>query len=254
MSDFFGDDFTAELKEFFLNQFISDIAKYIDAIDEDSWFIFREEIREKSKDWIVDANTNEFTFFANWFSELVEANEKIESAVNFKSSLQQVESYLQKLLATKKDTAELPQQFAVVFDDNKSGLYLHCQIQGQEIVLPAMNVIEVVGSKSFAALPTPVEGLCGMMAYRGEAIPVFSMPEIGMKTESQKYYYVVCEVSKQLFALQTTHVDQLIEVNSRDLQSKESAASIFPADFISHFVRIDNKNMVVFDLNKLVAA
>lgn len=254
MSDFFGDDFTAELKEFFLNQFISDISKYVEAIDEDSWYIFREEISEKSKDWVIDANTNEFTFFAVWFSELVATNEKTESATAFKASLQQVELYLQKLLQTKKDTAEYPAQFAITIEDNKSGLYLHCQIQGQEIVLPAMNVIEVVGSKNFAKLPTPVEGLCGMMAYRGEAIPVFSMPEVGQKSELQKYYYVVCEVSKQLFALQTTHVDQLIEVSSRDLQSKESAASIFPADFISHFVRIDNKNMVVFDLNKLVAA
>ena len=69
MSDFFGDDFTAELRGYFLDILSKEADRFIDLIDDQKWLKLVEEINEQMTSWIVDAKTNEFDSLALWFQE-----------------------------------------------------------------------------------------------------------------------------------------------------------------------------------------
>lgn len=252
MSDFFNDDFTAELKAYFLSQFHDEVVKYLEASDEDSWPVFRDEISEKFAEWIVDAKTNEFVFFSAWLENLVPLLAACEDLNFFLSCLGQLSLYLQELAQSKKDSEASAAQFNLSALSNRARHYLHCRIDKYDLVLPVAFIIEVTGDKKISPLPQPLSGLSGMMAYRGEAVPVFAFPEL--TADHKNFSYIICEVERQLFALQVTHVDQLFEIKEQDLQEKNASGNVFNRDCITHFISRDNKNMMVFDLQRLVAA
>ena len=255
MSDFFGDDFTAELKGYFLDSTLKEIEKYLDLVDSSTLKHVRAEVREQATSWAVDAKTNEFLPLSQWLEQFVDKIEILDTAESLHKALVLLKKYFEALQADKKDSPELALKFTLVAQSNKESLYLHCKSGSQEFVVPIDNVIEVSGSLPIYALPDRRPGLSGLIPFRGEALPVFKLDEFGFEKQNAKqFFYVICDFEGARFSLQVTETDELLSLKDREMQSLDQSSTMKTVPFIRNFFIKDKRSVMVLDLEKLVAA
>ncbi|MFS4458427.1 chemotaxis protein CheW [Bdellovibrio sp. HCB2-146] len=255
MSDFFGDDFTAELKNYFLQSLLQEGEKFQDLLDEVTFKRVLPEVREQLSAWVVDAKTNEFIYLAAWLESFVEKTREFSDYTELKSALQSFLTYVGKLAQGESDSADLASQFSFVAGGKKDALYLHCKVGVQDFVIPIQYVLEISGPLPLFPLPEKQMGLLGVIPFRGEALPVFDLSEYGFqKIESDFYYFVICDHESSRFALQVSETDELLNVNEKELQAKDVSASMTSANFIQSFFIREDKSLMVLDIDKLVAA
>lgn len=255
MSDFFGDDFTVELKKYFLESLPPEIEKFQDLLDDVTFARVLPEVREQVAAWVVDAKTNEFVALGAWLDVFVARTAEFKEFEDLLSALELFQSYIACLLEGQKDSEELASQFAFTAVGRKDSLYLHCKMGVQDFVIPIQSVIEISGPLALFPLPQKQEGLLGVVPFRGEALPVFDLSEYGFqKVTSDFFYYVICEFEDSRFAVQVSETDELISVNEKELQARDASSSLTTANFIQSFFIRDNKSLMVLDLEKLVAA
>ncbi|MBO9666089.1 MAG: chemotaxis protein CheW [Bdellovibrio sp.] len=255
MSDFFGDDFTAELKKYFLDATLKEVEKFVDLVDESTMKRLRPEIKEQATSWTVDAKSNEFAGLAQWLEDFTEKMDLLDQPESLHKVLQLLRKYLETLLVDAKDSVELAAQFTIHAQSSKESLFLHCRTGTQEFVVPILNVIEISGTLPLYPLPEKREGLAGVIPFRGEAIPVFSLNEYGFqKLDAKQHYFVICEFEGARFSLQVTETDELISLKDRELQSMETHPAMIAVPFIRNFFIKDQRSVMVLDLEKLVAA
>lgn len=256
MSDFFGDDFTADLKRFFLKSLQDELEKIAGAADEDTWQIFRDELTEKYKDWIVDAKTNEFDFFAVWIEKFAKHIESADNYLDFAAAIDRAFSYSEELHDTLKDSEDLSKKFSLGNLNTQKQLYLHCEISEQSFLIPVTQVLEVLGNISITPFPMNKKGFAGMIPFRGDAIPVIRLQDHGLqvKDAEQSFCFVVCEHEGAKLALAVHQADSLVEVGTDELQESRGTGGVIDVPFLTHFVIHDNKNMMLFALERMVAA
>lgn len=255
MSDFFGDDFTAELKGYFLDATLKEIEKFLDLVDESTMKRVRVEVREQAASWAVDAKTNEFQSLSEWIEQFVEKIDVLDTPENLHKALSLLKKYFESLQVDKKDSPELAAQFALVAQSNKESLYLHCKSGAQEFVVPIENVLEISGTLPIHALPDRRPGLSGVIPFRGEALPVYNFDEYGFEKQNAKqFFYVICEFEGARFSLQVTETDELLSLKDRELQNLEESSTMIMVPFIRNFFIKDKRSVMVLDLEKLVAA
>ncbi|MGE5085790.1 MAG: chemotaxis protein CheW [Bacillota bacterium] len=255
MSDFFGDDFTAELKGYFLDATLKDIEKYLDLVDASTLSRVRAEIREQAASWAVDAKTNEFFPLSQWIDDFVRKIEVLDTAESLYKALALLKNYFEALQIDKKDSSELASQFTLVAQSSKESFYLHCKVGAQEFVVPIENVIEVSGSLPIYVLPDHRPGISGVVPFRGEALPVFNLYEFGFeKTSAKQFLYVICDLHGSRFSLQVTETDELLSLKDRDLQNLDGASTMMTVPVVRNFFIKDKRSIMVLDLEKLVAA
>jgi purine-binding chemotaxis protein CheW len=255
MSDFFGDDFTAELKTYFLDSLNKEVAKFLDLVDESTWRRLINELDQETQTWIADAITNEFTFLAGWIEEFKKSLPDLAAEAELQSALSSLKSYIDALLIQKADSAELAQSYSWQKSSSATKQFLHCRIGEQEFVLPVMNVVEIVsGDRKVSPIPVVKDQLAGVIPYRGEAIPVFDLTHFGFQdVHNLKTYFVICENAGAMFALQVTGTDELLTLEGHTFQDVDQGATLLRAPFISHFFVRDNRSIMILDLEKLVA-
>ncbi|HWU43868.1 MAG TPA: chemotaxis protein CheW [Bdellovibrio sp.] len=255
MSDFFGDDFTAELKGYYLESLLKELQKFIDLLDEGTLKRVRAEIREQCPSWSVNAKSNEFEFFSRWLESFFEKLDLFATSKDLISALKTAKKYVETLQSSKKDTAEYAAQFALTAESQSECLYLHCKIAAQEFVIPIKNVVEIIASLPLHPLPNARPGLAGVIPFRGDAIPVYCLQDFGFqKNEKLQSYYVICEYEGTRFSLQVTETDELIKLRDKDLQAIDSSSVIHSAPFIHQFFVKDQRSIMVLDIERLVAA
>lgn len=252
MSDFFSDDFTAELKAYFLNSLITEGDKFLDLVDDQTWKSIALEVKEHFDSWAVDAKTNEYSFLSAWLNE--NAASLSESKETLLDQLQNLKAYAQSLIDTKSDSPELSTKFAGAIRETVEISYLHCRNGLQDFALPLLNVIEITPSLPSFDLPESRKGIAGLIAFRGEAIPVISLQDYGFADLGEKsYYFVICHIDSIRFALQVTETDDLMQIKSQDLQLVDDTKSSSFTNLSKGFFNKNNCNIMVLDLKKLVA-
>ncbi|MNK93689.1 CheW-like domain protein [compost metagenome] len=255
MSDFFGDDFTVELKKYFLESLPPEIEKFQDLLDDTTFKRVLPEVREQLAAWVIDAKTNEFLSLAKWLEGFVVRTEELREFEDLLAALELFQSYVAGLLEGQKDSEDYAAQFAFTAVGRKDSVYLHCKMGVQDFVIPIQSVIEISGPLLLFPLPEKQAGLLGVVPFRGEALPVFDLSEYGFqKIESDFFYYVICEFENSRFAVQVSETDELLNVNEKELQARDATTSLSSASFIQSFFIRDQKSLMVLDLEKLVAA
>lgn len=252
MSDFFSDDFTAELKSYFLNSLIGEGQKFLDLIDDQTWKNIADETAEQFNSWSIDAKTNEYIYLSDWLAERVpDLSDSKEVLIE---QIKNLRAYAQSLLELKSDSPELAARFAGTIRESEDVSYLHCRNGSQDFAVPLLNVIEISPSLPTFALPERKPGLAGLIAYRGEAIPVINLQEYGFADlGSKSYYFIVCDVNSVRFALQVTETDDLLRLASKDLQLAGDSKSPSFTNLSKGFFNRENRNIMILDLEKLVA-
>jgi|GEM_PF-1428339 Chemotaxis signal transduction protein len=253
MSDFFGDDFTAELKSYFIDSFTKEVEKFVDLLDESTFRRLVGEIDQETQTWIADSETNEFKFLSQWIVDFKKYLGEMAGPPQLASSLESLKAYLTALSATKVDSQELFQTHTLQKNIGIKKQYLHCRSGSQEFVLPVMNVTEIISDRKVSPLPFPKNHLAGVIAYRGEAIPVFDLEHFGFqRVENIKTYFVICVLEGLSFALQVTQTEELMTLDGKDLQEVDGS-KLLRAPFVSHFFAKDDRNIMILNLEKLVA-
>lgn len=253
--DFFGDDFTVELKKYFLESLPPEIEKFQDLLDDKTFKRVLPEVREQLTAWVVDAKTNEFLSLAKWLESFIERTQELKDFEDLLAALNLFQSYIAGLIEGQKDSDEYAAQFAFTAVGRQDSLYLHCKMGVQDFVIPIQSVIEISGPLPLFPLPEKQMGLLGIVPFRGEALPVFDLTEFGFqKIDCDFYYYVICEFENSRFAVQVSETDELLSVNDKELQARDVSTSLSTANFIQSFFIRDQKSLMVLDLEKLVAA
>lgn len=254
MSDFFGDDFTAELKSYFLNSVMQEVDKFVDLVDDSLWKRIRGEVAEQCQAWAVDAKTNEFMNLASWCESFEEKSRALEGAAELVKALKTLRAYAETLLQEGADSPDLATRFALNTVNLREVLYLHCHFGVQEFAIPLLNVIEISGKLPLYALPEKREGLLGVVPFRGEAVPVLSLHDHGFaKVESSDCYFVICEQQGVRFSLQVTQTDDLVRLKEADLQDIDNTSTMISVNFVHQFFIKDSRSIMILDLEKMVA-
>jgi len=255
MSDFFGDDFTIELKLYFVEALLTEVESFIDLVDASTWKKLIPEIQEKTETWSVDAISNEFTFLADWIVTFRAKSKDFENETFFARALQQLKSYLLVLKDKKKDSAEIAANFLFEMADQKEHLYLACDLGQHEFVISVQYICEVIAQTPIHPLPEKAQKFLGLITFRGEALPLFDLGAFGFAfTAAEKSCFVICEWKGQRFALQMHAADKLIKMSAAEVQKFNKEASLITADFAQDFFIKDNKSVMILDIEKLVAA
>lgn len=255
MSDFFGDDFTAELKGYYLNSLKTELDKFADLLDESTLKRVRAEIREQCQNWIVDAKSNEFEFLSLWFQNFSEKLDIFVGAEDLIQALRLANKYVDILSETKKDSADYATQFALTAELQGESLYLHCKVASQEFVIPIKHVVEIIAALPLYPLPERHQGLLGVIPFRGDAVPVFSLQDYGFqKNETDQFFYVICDFEGTRFSLQVTQTNELMSVSDKELQHIEANSILVSVPFVRNFFVKDQRSIMVLDIERLVAA
>lgn len=255
MSDFFGDDFTAELKSYFLDSLIKEIDKFSDLVDENLWRRIRGEVAEQTRSWAVDARTNEFEHLALWLEGFDQKSEHIQGISELLKALKTLKAYAEALLLEKCDSEDLATRFALNSQNLREVLLLHCRSGQQEFAIPILSVIEISPRLPLYSLPDRQNGILGVVPFRGEAVPVVNLQDHGfVAVDSDSRFYVICEQQGVRFSLQVTGTEDLISLKEAELQNIENHPDMMSADFIRQFFIKDSRSIMVLDLEKLVAA
>ncbi|MNJ92709.1 CheW-like domain protein [compost metagenome] len=254
MSDFFGDDFTAELKGYFIDSLMKEAEKYIDLVDDTTWKRLIGELDEQAQSWSVDAKTNEFEHFAQWLTQFQEKIPGFQRPADLSSALATLKAYLEALNVDKKDSPEFFQKFSVEATITGRSQFLHCRMGDISFVISVNYVMEVVDKLPVYSLPDPKSGLSGVIPFRGEAIPVVSLTDYGFKNVAEeRLYFVICEWEGTRLALQVTEADQLLTLENAELQPVTQDSFMISVPFITNFFIRENKSVMVLDLEKMVA-
>ncbi len=254
MSDFFGDDFTVELKKYFLDATVKEVESFIDLVDQSTLGKVTAEIREKAESWVVDAKSNEFTSLEAWLNDFNSKIDSLDSAEQMIKALTLLQKYLTALLVDGKDSNELAQQFPLVAQSSREALFLHCKTGEQQFVVPILNVIEITSSLPLFPLPDTRTGLAGVIPFRGEAIPVIDLKSYGFHSvNTNKFYYVICDHAGTRFSLQVTETDELLSLKDKDMQNLSEHPTMLSVPFIKQFFVKDEHSVMVLDVEKLVA-
>ncbi len=255
MSDFFGDDFTAELRGYFVDTLSKENEKFLDLVASDTWLKLVAELDEQCVVWIVDAKTNEFEHLAAWLEEFQQKSKQFQSEADLKNGLKLLKSYLDVLAVDKKDSAEYLQRFSIEAKVVGQSQFLHCRIHGTSFGIAVGWVMEVIEEVPVHPLPSIHSGICGMISFRGEAIPVVNFKDYGFQSSEEKTrsYFVICNVDGARLALQVHEADQLVTLDNAKMQSAEAAELIMTAPFIKKFFTLENQNVMVLDIETMVA-
>lgn len=254
MSDFFSDDFTAELKKYFLQNLIQEAEKFIDLVDESHWARIRSEVSELSSAWAVDAKTNEFLFLTEWLEGFADRVRPLQNASDFLKALGAIKSYAESLIKEGADSAELATHYSLAVESRQEVVLLQCKWGEQDFAIPLLKVVEISGGLNLYELPDKRQGLAGVIPFRGEAVPVVSLEEHGfISTVNKSSLYIICEHESVRFALQITATDELFSLRESELLSVEGSETMITAPFVRQFFVKNNKSIMILDVEKMVA-
>lgn len=254
MSDFFSDDFTAELKSYFLNSVISGVENFIDLVDAKIWKRIRNESAEQALAWSVDAKTNEFHFLAAWLEEFDSRTKDLAEPADLIKALQALKEYAAALLVEKTDTMDLARKFSQVAQNSHEVIFLHCKSGPQEFAVPLLSVIEISAHLPIFGMPEKKFGILGVVPFRGDALPVINLQDHGFKSVgAENVFYLVCEHAQNRFCLQVTATEDLLNLKESDLQEVQET-NILPANnLVTKFFIHESRSVMILDLEKLVA-
>lgn len=255
LHDAFGDDFTIELRKYYLQSLMTELQKFVDLIDESTWKKIRTEVQEASIAWSLDGKTNEFEFLSEWFVKLSQLMPNATQSSHLLAWLETAKKYVVHLLTNMVDSIDVANKYPLCGTLEASQAYLHCKYLENDFVIPVKNVVEVVPLLQIHSLPEEIQGVLGVVAYRGEAIPVFSRWEAMTKEASHSdLLNVICELDGFLFSLQATFADELIQIKNEELQPTSASPLLKDVGFVKSFFIKDSQRVMVIDIEMLVAA
>jgi chemotaxis signal transduction protein len=236
------DEFALEMR----NHFLETTLQTISALQDD--LSFAERFPELCEKWSNEAKGNEFPHLAEQLLKLGRACKTGGFTELPKDTCEKLKSYLQ-LLKTEGDseeTAKILTRSSEAMADEELKTFLQCRRGSMQFLVPVENVVEISQYRKINALPTTDPKVKGLIGFRGEGTPVFSLEHAGFPATDEKTFFVVCEHLKSFFALEVNGTEDVLSLKASDFQSSSNGTG-------PQFTTKENKILLLLDIEKLIA-
>lgn len=238
MSFSISDDFTKELKVYFLNSLLEGLNQ--ESLKPGS------ELTEFCQSAAKDAEANDFLFLRDWIQ--VQFLERL-TAENLPARLKRFKGYVTELLTECIDSEILYQKYAEIQPSEK-GIFLHFEYLQENYLVSVKNILEVVSAQKLFKLPVSQDHIFGLILFRGEPVPVLNLFDQSYQPES----YLICENLQQVFALPISRAHQIYELDHQVMSQIQPIQNLMYSDLILGVVGWNSRNMLLLDLEKVGAA
>jgi chemotaxis signal transduction protein len=216
------DDFALEM----LNHFLDSTIESLTELSTDSNFLQR--FPQLCSDWQAEAQANQLQHLASTLEKIASQVKAVgSSAAVQKETCFKLIAYLQ-VLKTQPDSETLFAQegLAAAEPTEQECTFLQCRRGEYRFLLPVSSVVEISQWKEMSPLPQPDPRVNGMIAFRGQATPVFHLDN----TIDGKTFFVICEWESSFFALEVNATDDIFRLKNSDFQlSSEGTQTRFIA-------------------------
>lgn len=251
------DEFTLEMRLHYIDTSLADLDRVKNFGND------LQELKPILESWIPEARSNQMEHFIKLLEYLRGAiasgglpnGEGREGVV-----IQTLGEYFE-VLKSQADSQDLHDRFLALFQEGVEGgsqLYLQCESFGHHFVVPVKSVVEISNQKKIYSLPRKRKGLLGLVAFRGQGIPVVDLGSFGFATgmggnesgERAKSFFVICQYQTEIFALEVQHTEEVLTLRPDEFQKSTGAATWSPV--VEKFVVYGDRTLMLIDLEKLV--
>ena len=254
MSDFLNDDFTEELKIYFIESVKTRLHFLVaNPIGKDKAGI--EVFKEEFSGWVVDAETNELLFFSKWLKTLFEKESIFESEKSFSKYLLMTLDYAERLSGNIKADEAIFKELNERFSETLEEQYLVFQIHESVFALPLKVIREITSFKKYSPLMDKTDKVLGYMSFRGEALPVIDLSYAGLKDSVEDCQVgIICSVKENQFVICAKNTKELVSVSESQLRRISTFEADQASTFVSNILLYAEENALVLDVEKMVAA
>lgn len=246
------DEFALEMRLHFIGSTLDALERFQASPD------FFSEMASVLDEWISEGRSNHLVFFSGILilikSNLGEGALKDQKDVLAVAKV--LREYLQ-ILKNHEDSEILSQRFQDSFlqlKNEKTRFYLQCVSHSQRFIVPVESVIEIVSQKKIFPLPWVQTGVCGLMGFRGQGIPVIHLGELGFKqatdTEEVNSCFVVCKYKDSYFALAVRRTEEVIELAASQFQKCSDSSLLSPV--VDSFAIREEQALMLLEIGKVV--
>jgi purine-binding chemotaxis protein CheW len=131
------------------------------------------------------------------------------------------------------------------------------EVAGEEFAVDILSVQEINRMTSITRVPQSPAQVEGVINLRGRIIPIldlrrqFRMPA-GDRTEQNRI--VVVEVSGRVLGFVVDRVHEVLRISSSIVEPAPEMASSISADFISGVAKLEDRLIILLDLERLFSA
>ncbi len=132
--------------------------------------------------------------------------------------------------------------------------FLTFKVSNEEYGVSLMSVREIKGWAKATRLPNSPEFMKGVINLRGVVIPIFDLRKrfkMGDTEPNEKNVVIMLAVGKRLIGILVDAVSDILNVNSSEVRPAPHVESKIEADFVSGIISIDEKMVVILDIQKV---
>lgn len=137
-------------------------------------------------------------------------------------------------------------------------VYLSFTIGNELFAINVLKVLEVLQKQEITPVPNAPAYILGIINFRGEVVPVFdTRNKFNLKShnETDSFAIAVLELEKngEPFRIGATvdWVKDVITINDKDIKPVPPMSSSFNTEFLSGVVRIDEKFILLINVDKV---
>lgn len=153
------------------------------------------------------------------------------------------------------ETQTSPSEKTASFTTQDTCQFLTFTVGKEEYGVDIMAVREVKGWSATTRLPNSPEYLRGVLNLRGSIIPIFDLrARFGdaLTEATDKHVIVIINVDSRTIGLLVDSVSDILTVESGDIRPAPSTHETADIRFISGLIGIDERMVVLLDINRLV--
>lgn len=134
-------------------------------------------------------------------------------------------------------------------------LLLSFDISGDQYVIDTQYIIEVVTLVPLKALPGSITGVCGLLNYHGNAVPVIDINALCNGSEQPHLLttrlIIINYKSSNIIGIKAENVTETLRIEKSEF--KHSGIDLDNNPFLSDVAEYNNKFIQLIDINKLLS-
>lgn len=134
--------------------------------------------------------------------------------------------------------------------------FLLFRLSERWMAVPIKQIIEIIRWHPCNKLPFSYSRIDGLLNFRGESIPVFSLPYLlGVKNHTSVYnFIVISQYKSHKFAFSVESVDQVRTLNKNEIQQDSQIDLMVNQKLLKGVLLWNSKTLFILDTEGVIAA
>lgn len=132
--------------------------------------------------------------------------------------------------------------------------FLTFAVMGEEYGVDIMGVREIKGWTETTRLPNSPEFMRGVMNLRGLIVPIFDLRarfSRGLTQADAKHVVIILAVAERNIGILVDAVSDILTVSDSDIKPAPDTQTKLDANFINGLISLDNRMVVLLNVNHL---